>query len=79
LLRETAMTPEAPLYQIAKVAHILRISRPLALRLVREGELPAVRTPQGLRVTSQSLAHWVDSQMATCQGAHGLAKGLKNQ
>jgi predicted site-specific integrase-resolvase len=74
-----AMTPEAPFYQIAKVAHILRISRPLALRLVREGDLPSVRTPQGLRVASQSLAEWVEGQIASCQESHGLAKGSKNQ
>ena len=69
------MTPAAPLYQLAKVAHILRISRPLALRLVRDGELPAVKTPQGLRVDPRSLAQWVDGQMAhSSLQARGLAK-----
>jgi excisionase family DNA binding protein len=74
LLLEFAMTPASPSYQIAKVAHILRISRPLALRLVRDGDLPAVRTPQGLRVDPQRLAQWVESQIASCTQAHGLAK-----
>lgn len=70
------MTPAAaPLYQLAKVAHILRISRPLALRLVREGDLPAVKTPQGLRVDSQRLAEWVEGQIAhSSLQARGLAK-----
>ncbi len=74
------MTPGSPFYQIAKVAHILRISRPLALRLVRAGELPAIRTPQGLRVSPQSLADWVETQIAfSYQQAHGLAKDPQNQ
>lgn len=70
------MTPASPLYQIAKVAHILRISRPLALRLVREGDLPAVRTPQGLRVDPLTLAQWVEGQIAS---ARSLAKEPQNQ
>ena len=70
------MTPPNPLYQIAKVAHILRISRPLALRLVKDGDLPALRTPQGLRVDSTTLAQWVEGQMAS---ARSLAKGPQNQ
>jgi excisionase family DNA binding protein len=69
-------TATPPLYQIAKVAHILRISRPLALRLVREGELPALRTPQGLRVDPQSLETWVEDQI---ESARGLAKETENQ
>ena len=70
------MTPPSPFYQIAKVAHILRISRPLALRLVKEGELPAVRTPQGLRVDPRTLAQWVEGQIAS---ARSLAKEPQNQ
>lgn len=51
---------------ITAVARILRISRPLALRLVREGGLPSVRTEHGLRVESATLAEWVDGRI---QGA----------
>jgi hypothetical protein len=73
-------TPSATSYQIAKVADILRISRPLALRLVRQGDLPSIRTPQGLRVDSQILAQWVDTQIAFCsESAPVLAKDPQNQ
>lgn len=62
-------------YQIGTVAQILKISRPLAMRLVRQGGLPAQRTPQGLRVEHGILTGWIDDQMRQAAlEARGLAK-----
>jgi excisionase family DNA binding protein len=62
------MIAQAELYQVGKVARILRISRSLTLRLLRQGDLPSVRTEQGLRVESSSLEAWVQGQMEAYSG-----------
>lgn len=51
-------------YQVSKVARILRISRPLTLRLIRSGEIPSSRTPLGLRVDANSLIQWVEERIS---------------
>ena len=48
---------------LTKVAEILRISRPLALKLVNRGVLPCVRGVSGIRVLSQDLEKWVEEQL----------------
>ena len=50
-------------FHLAKVARILKISRPLALKMARSGELPCDRTAQGLRVRAGALTAWIDGQM----------------
>ena len=62
------------LYQIGTVARILKITRPLAMRLVKAGELPSMRTPQGLRVEHGSLEQWIDGQMQGGSPGPALAK-----
>jgi hypothetical protein len=49
-------------YHLSKVASILRISRPLVLKMARSGELPCDRTPLGLRVHAEKLSAWIDGQ-----------------
>lgn len=71
---EAAMDASPALYQIGTVARILKITRPLAMRLVKAGELPSLRTPQGLRVEHGSLEQWIDGQMQGCDMPHALAK-----
>lgn len=62
-------------YPIGAVASMLKVSRAVCLRLVRQGELAAERTPQGLRVPRSRLLGWIDAQMAqAAREAHGLAK-----
>jgi len=74
------MNAAPALLQIAAVARILRISRPLALRLVKDGALQAQRTPQGLRVEQGVLARWVDAQLeAAGHGPLVLAKGQEKK
>ena len=68
------MQAQPALYQIGTVARILKITRPLAMRLVKAGELPCLRTPQGLRVDHESLAQWIDGQMQGLCPPHALAK-----
>jgi len=68
------MDASPALYQISTVARILRITRPLAMRLVKAGELPSLRTPQGLRVEHGSLEQWIDGQMQGSTPAPALAK-----
>jgi len=62
-------------YQVSKVASILKISRPLTLRLIRSGEIPSNRTPLGLRVDALSLMHWVEERISSAWIGEGpLAK-----
>lgn len=68
------MNASAECYPLATVAQILKVTRPLILRLVRQGDLPALRTPQGLKVEPGALAQWVDVQSAlAAREAAGLA------
>jgi hypothetical protein len=70
-----AQAPSGMLYQVGELARILRISRPLALRLLRDGSIPVLRTPLGLRVEHGALALWIDQQLRAAQReARGLAK-----
>lgn len=62
-------------YPLATVARILRVTRPVILRLIRHEGLPAQRTPQGLRVDSLDLDGWVSRRM---QSAASEAAGLAN-
>jgi hypothetical protein len=73
------MDASPALYQIGTVARILKITRPLAMRLVKAGELPSLRTPQGLRVEHDSLAQWIDGQMQGQSPAHALAKEVQKK
>jgi len=54
--------PLATSFHLAKVAKILKVSRPLVLRMARSGELPSTRTPQGLRVDAGQLSEWIEAQ-----------------
>lgn len=67
------------LLQLTSVASILKVSRPVILKLVRQGELPAQRTNSGLKVELEALKGWVEAQ---CQRAQlesgGLAKAGGN-
>jgi hypothetical protein len=49
-------------YHLTKVASILKISRPLVLKMAKSGELPCDRTPLGLRVRPEKLSLWIDEQ-----------------
>lgn len=69
------MSTEAPTYPVSTVASMLKVSRAVCLRLIRQGELAAERTPQGLRVGHGQLLGWIDSQIQlAAQEGHGLAK-----
>ena len=50
-------------YNLTRVAKILKISRSLALRLVKTGDLPSSRSRAGIRVSSSQLRAWVDQRM----------------
>ncbi len=60
------------LVNLSTVAQMLRISRPLALRMAKQGDLPVKRTSQGLCVDTGELAQWVDARLR--ESAAGLAK-----
>jgi hypothetical protein len=49
-------------YPLAKVASILKLSRPLVLKMARSGEIPCERTPLGLRVDPGKLEAWIEAQ-----------------
>ncbi len=48
-------------YALSQVAQMLKVSRPLILRMAKNGELPCLRTPQGLRVEASALETWIES------------------
>jgi hypothetical protein len=54
------LSPQA--YHLSKVASILKISRPLVLKMAKSGELPCDRTPLGLRVHAEKLLLWIDER-----------------
>jgi excisionase family DNA binding protein len=69
------MEPVTASYPVGTVASLLKVSRAVCLRLIKDGDLVAERTPQGLRVPHGQLMGWIDAQMdAAAQEAHGLAK-----
>ena len=73
------MSPGPGPFQLSTVASILKVSRPVILKLVRQGDLPAQRTPSGLRVDLTTLKGWVEAQCAQAQReAGGLAKAGGN-
>lgn len=57
------MSPEKQPYPIAMVASLLKVSRSVCLKLIREGSLQAQRTPMGLRVDRMALEGWIDAQI----------------
>lgn len=62
-------------YPVSTVARLLRVSRAVCLKLIRDGEIEAVRTPAGLRVEPQVLSAWVERQIAlAASGNPDLAK-----
>lgn len=65
------MAATSTLVHLSTVAQWLRISRPLALRMAKQGELPVQRTSQGLCVDTGELSRWVDERLA--EAAAGLA------
>lgn len=69
------MLTETIQYPVTAVASILKVSRAVCLRLIRQGELKAQRTPQGLRIERGQLLGWIDAQtrLAALEGL-GLAK-----
>ena len=67
------------LLQLSTVASILKVSRPVILKLVRQGELPAQRTDSGLKVDPGTLKGWVEEQCRRAQlDCAGLAKAGGN-
>jgi excisionase family DNA binding protein len=69
------MSPGPGPYQLGTVASILKVSRPVVMKLIREGQLPVQRSASGLRVEMEALRDWVEEQSRRAQGeAGGLAK-----
>ena len=69
------MSPGPGPYQLGTVASILKVSRPVVMKLVREGQLPVQRSASGLRVEMGALVGWVEAQCLEAQReAGGLAK-----
>ncbi len=57
-----ATVAEPRYFHLSKVANILKISKPLVLKMAREGMLPSTRTPQGLKVEESQLSRWIEDQ-----------------
>ena len=60
---------------LARVARILRISRPLVLKMARAGDLPCRRGPAGLRVPPEDLQRWVHQRIRDAQLANQGSSG----
>lgn len=61
------MSVGTDMLHLSSVASILKVSRPVILKLVRQGELPAQRTSSGLRVDLGALKGWVEEQCRRAQ------------
>jgi excisionase family DNA binding protein len=69
------MSPGPGPYQLGTIASILKVSRPVVMKLIRDGELNAQPSPSGLRVDLETLKSWVEAQCVLAQReAGGLAK-----
>ena len=70
------MEPDKQPYPVAMVASLLKVSRSVCLRLIRDGSLQAHRTPLGLRVDRLALEGWIDAQIRL---AEHEGRGLANE
>jgi hypothetical protein len=52
------------------------VSRSVCLKLVREGSLQALKTPQGLKIDREALEGWINAQI---QIAALEGRGLANE
>jgi excisionase family DNA binding protein len=59
----TAITGDADLFQVDEVARMWRVSRMTIYRLVRSGELNALRVERGIRIPRCELERYVRDHM----------------
>lgn len=62
----------SPLLTVAEVAELFRVSSMTVYRLIRSGELPAVRVGRSYRVTQQDLQAYLESQVVDPQAMDDL-------
>lgn len=62
----------SPLLTVAEVADLFRVSSMTVYRLIRSGELPAVRVGRSYRVTQQDLQAYLESQVVDPQAMDDL-------
>jgi len=59
----TVITGDADLFQVDEVAKMWRVSRMTIYRLVRSGELNALRVERGIRIPRDELERYVRDHM----------------
>lgn len=57
--------PISRLLTVAEVANVIRVSRMTVYRLIRRGQLKAIRVGRNYRVRSDDLDTYLDSQAVT--------------
>ncbi len=62
----------SPLLTVAEVADLFRVSSMTVYRLIRSGELPAVRVGRSYRVTQEDLQAYLESQVVDPQAMDDL-------
>lgn len=62
----------SPLLTVAEVADLFRVSSMTVYRLIRSGELPAVRVGRSYRVTQEDLQAYLQSQVVDPQAMGDL-------
>lgn len=60
-----ARTPMSRLLTVAEVATVMRVSRMTVYRLIRRGQLQAIRVGRNYRVREDDLAAYLDAQAVT--------------
>jgi excisionase family DNA binding protein len=58
-MNDTRLEHEGALLKVGEVAEMLRVSRALAYRLIRSGELPGVQIGHAVRVLASDLEEYV--------------------
>jgi excisionase family DNA binding protein len=72
--RDTEMT-EQRLLKGEEVADILQVSRSFAYQLLRQGDIPVVRLGRAVRVRSEDLQRFIESNV--CGSNRALFRGAK--
>lgn len=60
--------PISRLLTVAEVANVIRVSRMTVYRLIRRGQLKAIRVGRNYRVRSDDLNDYLEAQAVTDQG-----------
>ena len=63
------LEPKAKFLTVAEVASMMRVSTMTVYRLIKSGELPAVRVGKGYRIRESELQRFLEARSVHVEGA----------